>query len=131
MQDSYQSYSHCTPLISLEASAQKKLDTELHNEGNPLSPNQDGEYLDIEIRQTTYEDGNNQVFHTEHAMNRSPAAASKDELGSALSARQLYENKPSLMPLSKQKSARQNRETNKKLNQSLNTSKGLNQFSGI
>ena len=50
MQDSYKSYSHCTPLISLEASAQKKLDTELHNEGNPLSPNQDGEYLDIEIR---------------------------------------------------------------------------------
>lgn len=34
-------------------------------------------------------------------MQNSPAGAFKEGLGSALSARQLYDNKPSLLPLAK------------------------------
>ena len=60
---------------------------EYQNERNIRSPNQDGGYLDIEIRQTTCEGGHNQVFHTEQIMQSSPAGASKDGVGSALSAR--------------------------------------------
>ena len=107
----------------------KKLNTEYQNERSIQSPNQDGGYLDIEIRQTTCEGGQNQVFHTEQIMQGSPAGASKDGVGSALSARQLYDNKPSFLPLAKHTSAQQHRESYGKLNESLSSSKGPAPFS--